>query len=107
MSSRRCSPFPEWAGSMESLLESVNLAESVVAEQYRLRVPSRLEWIEPVVSHLVDRAVACGAVAPGRGGHAMLALHEALTNAIIHGNLEVSSDLKEHGDDAFAQAIAC
>jgi anti-sigma regulatory factor (Ser/Thr protein kinase) len=36
----------------------------------------------------------------------MLALHEALTNSIIHGNLELSSDLKERSDSAFAEALA-
>src|SRR5207249_1986778 len=36
----------------------------------------------------------------------LIALHEAISNAIIHGNLELSSDLKEQGDSAFAEALA-
>jgi len=34
-----------------------------------------------------------------------IALEEALLNAIIHGNLEVSSELRERGDDSFEQLI--
>jgi anti-sigma regulatory factor (Ser/Thr protein kinase) len=35
-----------------------------------------------------------------------LALHEALTNAVIHGNLEIPSALKDHGEGVFADAVA-
>jgi anti-sigma regulatory factor (Ser/Thr protein kinase) len=35
-----------------------------------------------------------------------LALHEALINAVVHGNLQISSELKEREDDAFAKALA-
>ncbi len=35
-----------------------------------------------------------------------IALEEALLNAIYHGNLEVSSELRENGDDAFHQLAA-
>lgn len=35
-----------------------------------------------------------------------IALDEALANAVIHGNLEVSSDLREDGCDIFEQMIA-
>jgi anti-sigma regulatory factor (Ser/Thr protein kinase) len=35
-----------------------------------------------------------------------LPLHEALTNAIVHGNLEVSSELKEEECGRFAEALA-
>jgi hypothetical protein len=36
----------------------------------------------------------------------MLALHEALPNSIIHGNLELSSALKERSDNDFAEELA-
>src|SRR5262249_46890286 len=72
----------------------------------RLRIPSQVGWIEPTVQHLVSRATQCGAVRPARASSLTLALHEALTNAVIHGNLDVSSELKEQGDHAFAEAVA-
>jgi anti-sigma regulatory factor (Ser/Thr protein kinase) len=82
------------------------LIDAVVGEQYHLRIPSQLEWIEPTVDYLVNRAAQGGAVQEKRAGRLMLALHEALTNSVIHGNLEVDSDLKEHGDHVFLQAVA-
>ncbi len=91
---------------VEQTLEAINLADAVVGEQYRLRVPSRLDWVEAVVDHLTGRAVQCGALTQKRAGRVLLALHEALTNAIVHGNLEISSELKERGDDSFARAVA-
>ncbi len=36
----------------------------------------------------------------------VIGLEEAMINAIVHGNLEVSSKLREQGDDAFEKAIA-
>jgi anti-sigma regulatory factor (Ser/Thr protein kinase) len=39
------------------------------------------------------------------GVHTSIALEEALLNAIIHGNLEVSSALRERDDDEYARVI--
>jgi anti-sigma regulatory factor (Ser/Thr protein kinase) len=91
---------------MEQLLSSPSLADVVLGEQFLLAVPSRPEWIEPVVEHLAGRALQCGAVRDRQGARITLALHEALTNAVVHGNLEISSDLKEQGERAFAEAVA-
>src|SRR3954468_1550349 len=82
------------------------VAESVISDHCRLCVPSQIEAIEPTVDFLTNRAVQVGAVEPARAARVTMALHEALTNAVIHGNLEVSSELKEHGDDWFARAVS-
>jgi len=58
------------------------------------------------VDYLVRRATQCGAVAPTRSRRMLVALHEAMTNAVLHGNLGLSSALKEHGDGAFARTVA-
>lgn len=81
-------------------------ATAVLADACHLRIPSQPDWINPTVEYLVHRAVRCGAVAADRETKLTIALHEALTNAIIHGNLGISSDLKESGDDAFLRAVA-
>jgi anti-sigma regulatory factor (Ser/Thr protein kinase) len=78
----------------------------VLTEQMQLCLPSRPDWIEATVDYLRQRAVLCGACQETRAGKLMVALHEALSNAIVHGNLELSSDLKEKGDNSFAQALA-
>jgi anti-sigma regulatory factor (Ser/Thr protein kinase) len=71
-----------------------------------LLIPSLPDWIGPTVDYLCQRAVLGGACSATRSGKLMVALHEALANSVIHGNLEVSSHLKETGDDAFARALA-
>jgi anti-sigma regulatory factor (Ser/Thr protein kinase) len=91
---------------MTSQLLSPSLPSAVAAEQTYLQIPSQPEWIAPAVEYLKDKAILCGACHEARANKLMLALHEALTNSVIHGNLELSSDLKEHSDNAFAEALA-
>src|SRR5262245_61286706 len=82
------------------------LLDAVVTDLCHLRIPSLPGWVEPTVDYLVQRASQCGAVAAGRADRLMLALHEGLTNAVIHGNLGISSDLKERDDDSFVRTVA-
>jgi anti-sigma regulatory factor (Ser/Thr protein kinase) len=89
----------------ESLLPP-HLPCMIRAEQTHLRIPSRPDWIGPTAEFLQHKAVLCGACPAERGERLLVALHEALGNAIIHGNLGVSSDLKDQGGTAFAEAVA-
>ncbi len=82
------------------------LSEQVRSERTRVVIPSLPHWIEPTVDFLRNRAVMSGACQQTRSGKLMIALHEAVTNAVIHGNLEVTSDLKEKDNTAFAMALA-
>ncbi len=91
---------------MTSPLQSPLLSSAVAAEQTYLQIPSQPEWIGPTVEYLKDKAVLCGACHQTRANKLMLALHEALTNSVIHGNLELSSDLKESSNNDFAEALA-
>jgi anti-sigma regulatory factor (Ser/Thr protein kinase) len=91
---------------MLASLEDPNLTAAIEAERFQLRLPSRLEWIQPAVEYLCQRAVLCSACDETRSAKLMLALHEALTNSVVHGNLELSSELKEQDDDAFAAELA-
>lgn len=78
----------------------------IEAEQTRFRLPSQPGWIEPAADYLRHKAVLCGACLEAQGGKLMVALHEALSNSIIHGNLRISSELKERGDEEFARMLA-
>src|SRR5437660_9743486 len=86
--------------------DSPHLPSLVLTEQMQLCLPSRPDWIEATVEFLRRKAVLCGACEESRAGKLMVALHEALSNAIVHGNLELSSELKEQGDNSFAEALA-
>jgi anti-sigma regulatory factor (Ser/Thr protein kinase) len=91
---------------MNEAAMTADLADAVVTDHCHLRIPSLPEWIEPTIEYLLGRAQANGAVHPKRATRLMMALHEALTNSVIHGNLGISSVLKEQGDDVFARAVA-
>jgi anti-sigma regulatory factor (Ser/Thr protein kinase) len=91
---------------MISAPQAPALPSAVAAEQTYLQIPSQPEWIAPTVEYLKEKALLCGACQQTRANKLTLALHEALTNSIIHGNLELSSDLKERSDNAFAEALA-
>jgi len=78
----------------------------VHAEQTLVRLPSRPHWVESTVEYLRQKAILCGACQESRSAKLLLALQEALTNAVVHGNLELSSELKERDDNSFAQALA-
>ncbi len=91
---------------MISQPQTPSLPTAVAAERTFLQIPSQPEWIAPTVEYLKEKALLCGACDEARASKLTLALHEALTNSIIHGNLELSSDLKERSDNAFAEALA-
>ena len=80
----------------------------VLDEHCRLQIPSLLDWIVPTVQFLQERARLYGVCDEARRPKLTLALHEALTNSVVHGNLELASRLKEEDDDndAFARALA-
>lgn len=79
---------------------------TIRAEQTHLRIPSRPEWIAATADFLRHKAVLCGACPEARSERLLVALHEALSNAILHGNLEVPSDLRARGARAVAEAVA-
>jgi anti-sigma regulatory factor (Ser/Thr protein kinase) len=91
---------------MDEALDTPDLAAAVQAEQTHLRIPSRPEWIGPTVEFLRRKAVLCGACPAAEGGRLEVALHEALSNSVIHGNLEIPSALKEQGPTAFIETLA-
>jgi anti-sigma regulatory factor (Ser/Thr protein kinase) len=91
---------------MDETLVPLHLAGVIRAEQTHLRIPSRPEWIGPTAEFLRRKAVLCGACLEARSDRLLVALHEAISNAVVHGNLEVSSGLKECDDRSFAAALA-
>jgi CheY-like chemotaxis protein len=62
--------------------------------------------ISPLVALLRDDMLAIGVCDENGAMRAGIALEEALLNALYHGNLEVSSDLKQENDHAFHQLAA-
>ena len=72
----------------------------------QLQMPSRLEWIDPTIRFLTATAIRWGVCDEDRAFRVELAMHEALTNSVVHGNLGVPSSLKEVSQEAFAEELA-
>jgi anti-sigma regulatory factor (Ser/Thr protein kinase) len=87
-------------------MDTPDIPGAVRIEQTHLRLPSRPDWIEAAVDYLKHKAVLAGACQDSRTAKLTIALHEALSNAIIHGNYGLSSELRERDDNSFAQALA-
>lgn len=77
------------------------IGQAVQYARENLSIPSRVEWIEKAVDHLVAPTQVWGICDEDRASRLTIVLTEALTNAVVHGNLGISSQLKEDGD-AFA-----
>ncbi len=91
---------------IDQIQTRADVASHLVADYVRLRVPSKLECIEPTLDYLKSRMEGVRACSPGQSHRMMVCLHEALTNAIVHGNLGISSALKDSGTSMFVRAIA-
>jgi anti-sigma regulatory factor (Ser/Thr protein kinase) len=91
---------------MENDPDLLHLLVGLQSEQTRLRLPSRPDLIESAVEYLRHKAVLVGVCPPAQSARLGMALHEALSNSVVHGNLEISSELREGDDGAFARALA-
>ena len=75
-------------------------------QEIRLSLPSNRRVIAPVIVMLREIADAVGILSDREQMSVSVALEEALTNAVVHGNLEVSSKLRDLEDDSFEEMIA-
>jgi len=71
-----------------------------------LRILSRTDWVEPVALFLKNEAIVSGVCDQGQADRLVVAMTEAITNAVVHGNYELGSELKQQGGDAFGKALA-
>jgi hypothetical protein len=98
-----------WLSEQSRMASS--LAEDVVIESphvrlAQFRVPTRCRLIPVLRDRLLRGLFDYGVAAGTRENHFCLALEEALNNAFFHGNLELSSDLKEDGSSRFMDLAA-
>jgi DNA-binding NarL/FixJ family response regulator len=80
--------------------------QSIQSTLTEIELECDLSGISPVVKHLVDQCRHFGIATERDEVRLSVALEEALTNAVIHGNLEVSSRLREQADGAYERLIA-
>ena len=78
----------------------------VPSESFRWKLASRPELVEKVVMALKDRAEASGVCEKDRITGLVISLTEAITNAMVHGNLEIDSGVRNRTDGEFGRILA-
>jgi CheY-like chemotaxis protein/anti-sigma regulatory factor (Ser/Thr protein kinase) len=77
------------------------ILESLAAQESRFVLDNDTTLIAPLVGYIEDSLTRMKLCEPSGMILLGVALHEALTNAILHGNLELASTLKESDEKEF------
>jgi CheY-like chemotaxis protein/anti-sigma regulatory factor (Ser/Thr protein kinase) len=83
----------------------VRLAQHTISHELEYKLSNDRKLISAVVAELQEIGQASGAFDDQQLTRVGIALDEALTNAMIHGNLEIASELKAQADDQYEQTI--
>jgi len=78
---------------------------AVEKQAITLKLPNERRRIVPTIAFLQKLMNGMGLFKGPKATHLGVALTEALSNAIIHGNLEVSSELRTRDDDSYGDLI--
>lgn len=73
---------------------------------YRFVLGNQQEEIPAIVAYLRDVVGAVLGVGPKEQMRVAVAVEEAMQNAIVHGNLEISSELRESDDNRFYETLS-
>lgn len=82
------------------------LSNALIGQEMRFSFPTDRRFVGPAVNALQDYGVRFGIFSDRERVRVGVALEEAFLNAIIHGNLEVSSKLRDRDDNSFEKLIA-
>ncbi|MFQ5731571.1 MAG: response regulator [Planctomycetaceae bacterium] len=79
--------------------------ERIAENRFTIELGNEGTEMRGVIRYLQRVAAEFGFCDDGNRARLGVALEEALTNAMVHGNLEVGSELRERDDDAFARLV--
>ena len=101
-----CFQLPSGQLSRGNVMTAAHWQETQDIDSQHLRltrfvVPTRCSLISPLRERLLSAIGEFQVVSGSRENHFCMALEEALNNAFYHGNLEISSELKEDGTSRF------
>ncbi len=85
--------------------DKLRLLSGMTGRSTRFTIANDTRLVPPLVAHLKEDVLALGVCDPTGAMRVAIALEEALLNAIYHGNLEVSSDLKLESETLFQQTV--
>ena len=100
-----------WLREVSPMADEVSITEEIVMQSQHVRlaqldVPTCCRLIGKLRERLMRGLTDYHVVSETRQNHFCMALEEALNNAFYHGNLELSSDLKEDGSSRFVELAA-
>lgn len=82
------------------------LFQCIASQQLELQLTDNdRRFVPSVVHYLQELSRAIGLTDSSDNVQLGVALEETMINAVVHGNLEVSSELKQRGDDAYGETI--
>jgi anti-sigma regulatory factor (Ser/Thr protein kinase) len=84
---------------------SDELFKYVTDQQYEFAIPSRRRLVSAAATYLQDVVTRGSRIDDISRVHVRVALEEALFNALIHGNFEITSDLREDDDEEYERLI--
>jgi CheY-like chemotaxis protein len=82
------------------------LLENITLKQVEFVVPNDRRLIPALINYLQESGVRVGVFGEADRTRIGVALEEALLNSLIHGNLEVGSELRLQDDNAYEKLIA-
>lgn len=87
--------------------EQQRVLQQLSSTEYAFSLPNDAALVPPLISFIQQHLREIGGITHETElMQTGIALHEALVNAMYHGNLEVESDLREREDDAYYALIA-
>lgn len=100
-----------WLREFSPMTDESSINEEVVVQSRHLRLaelrsPTSCRLIPMLRERLMNCFRAFPVVETSRENQFCMAVEEALNNAFYHGNLEISSELKEDGSSRFADLAA-
>jgi hypothetical protein len=103
--------FVLWLRELSPMTTEATIIEDVVVQSAHVRlaqfrVPTKCRLIPKLRDRLLRGLRDYHVVEGSRENHFCMALEEALNNAFYHGNLEISSELKEDGSSRYIELAA-
>jgi CheY-like chemotaxis protein/anti-sigma regulatory factor (Ser/Thr protein kinase) len=83
----------------------VQLLRGMTRSEFSFELENDSTLIPPLISHLQDATTQMGVCDEADRLRLAIALEEALTNAVFHGNLELNSEMRDNRPDAYATEV--
>lgn len=83
----------------------VQLLRGMTRSEFAFELENDSTLIPPLISHLQDAATQLGICDEADRLRLAIALEEALTNAVFHGNLELTSDMRDNQPDLYTAEV--